>query len=94
MNLAESNLKEIYFRKSNYFSYKNLKDISSLNFFINLSDVYINKDDDLHLNYKLILNDTNEEYPKEIKLNLSLVNKKFILNKKTGSNYYKHTLFI
>ena len=87
MNLAESNLKEIYFRKSNYFSYKNLKNISSLNFFINLSDVYINKDDDLHLNYKLILNDTNEEYPKEIKLNLSLVNKKFILNKKTGSNY-------
>ena len=87
MNLAESNLKEIYFRKSNYFSYKNLKNISSLNFFINLSDVYINKDDDLHLNYKLILNDTNEEYPEGMKLNLSLVNKYFILNKKTGLNH-------
>ena len=82
MNLAESNIKEIIFRKSNYFSYKNITKISSLNFFINLNDSNINNDDDLHLNYKLI---QNEIYP-TVNLKISLVDKYYILNKKMGTN--------
>ena len=78
----KANIKEIYFGKSNYLSYENQLETSYFSYYINLNDVNI-VNEDIHLNYKL-LNIPEQNYPDDIKIEIFLVNKDYIINEKEG----------
>jgi hypothetical protein len=73
INSAKSNIKEISFGKSNFFSYKDIFEDFYLNYYLNLNEINIISDD-IHLNYKLI-QDYKNEFQGEIKPTIALVDK-------------------